>query len=104
MFGSVFDQTMVVAFQGENDGVAVVDLSDPDQPALREVRSLAGECVLPHFARFSADGAKIFVVCEGNRADPGSVMVLDAGPGLAARGSVDVGRFPDDIAFARRPE
>jgi DNA-binding beta-propeller fold protein YncE len=104
VFGSVFDTTMVVAFQGENDGVAVVDLADPAQPGIREVRSLAGECVRPHFARFSDDGASIFVVCEGNKADPGSVMVLDASPGLPALGSVEVGRFPDDITFARRAE
>ncbi len=97
VFGDVKDGVLVVAHQ-ESDGITFIDLSDR---SLIAIRPTPGECVLPHVARFSPDGQSVWVVCEGNKQDPGALAIFDATPPYALRASVAVGRYPDDIAFAR---
>jgi DNA-binding beta-propeller fold protein YncE len=56
-------------------------------------------CQAPHTTLFVDDDRALVVVCEGNKRDPGAVVVLDVATGTV-RGRVAVGTFPDDLALA----
>ncbi len=100
LFGHAVDGKLVIAHQ-ETDGITVFDTSG-DAPLFSSTKVLTGEgCVLPHYARWSAGGS-VFVVCEGNRREPGSFLVLGPLAPHDVRGSVALGRFPDDMAITRR--
>jgi hypothetical protein len=59
-------------------------------------------CINPHAARLTDDERRLMVVCEGDHAGPGSLIVVDVG-GRAVERSVPLGRFPDDLAVVRAP-
>ena len=104
VFGSVApDGTMAVAVQ-DSDGVAFLD--DDNATATlgitRFVSLTPDVCTLPHATLWVDDGAHLVVVCEGNKRDAGSVIVLDTATG-AVLGQVPVGRFPDDLALQVKP-
>lgn len=103
VFGHTQDGLMVIAHQS-TDGITLLDTGGaPAGPAFVSTRLFsAEECVLPHYARFSEDGAKILLVCEGNKSSPGSLLVLDAAAPHDILGKVELGIFPDDIAVMRR--
>ncbi|MDP2345901.1 MAG: hypothetical protein Q8O67_33485 [Deltaproteobacteria bacterium] len=99
LFGSTAaDGTIAVAVQ-DSDGVAFVD----ELFVLTRFVSLTPDvCTLPHATRFIDDDTHLLVVCEGNKRDPGSLVVLDTASG-AVLGQVPVGRFPDDLALQVKP-
>ncbi len=99
LFGATAaDGTLAIAIQ-DSDGVAFID----DVFALSRFVSLSPDvCTLPHATRFVDDDTHLLVVCEGNKRDPGSVVVLDVGSGVVL-GQVPVGRFPDDLALQVKP-
>lgn len=100
LFGHALGGKLAIAHQ-ETDGVSVFDTSG-DTPLFSSTKVLVGEgCVLPHSARWSAGGS-IFVVCEGNRREPGTFVVLEPLAPHVVRGSLTLGRFPDDMAITRR--
>jgi len=107
VFGEVRDGVLLLAHQNV-DGVSAYDLDNVDgdgnPTSLFHVFATdPTQCTLPHVARFNADGTKIFAVCEGNRADPGSFIVIDAADDAhPIIGSVPLGIFPDDLAIMRR--
>lgn len=104
VFGDVREGLLVIAHQS-TDGITVLDTSagPGDGPAFVSTRLFSpDECVLPHYARFSDDGGKILLVCEGNKSSPGALVVLEATAPHAVLGKVDLGIFPDDMAVLRR--
>ena len=104
VFGDFADggNRFAVATQ-DTDGVAfLVDNGDGTAGLERFVPLASEGCVLPHTVHFMDDDTRLAVVCEGNKRDPGTLMVLDASTG-ARLGSVSLGRFPDDIAVQVKP-
>jgi hypothetical protein len=100
MFGEVRDGVMAIAHQND-DGVTFLDVSDPAAVSLSSFRFFnAAECVKPHFARWSADGARVLVVCEGDQVAPGSLVAIDATAPHDIVGSAVMGIFPDDVAVS----
>lgn len=94
LFGAYLDDdTLVVPSQAPDRlnwiDAATGDVTDTFDFAL-------AQCDRPHVARPSSDGARIVVVCEGDRATPGTLVTLRDG---AIEDVVPVGRFPDDIAL-----
>lgn len=100
MFGDVRDGVMAVAHQLD-DGVTFLDVSDPASVTLSSFRLFAAdECVRPHAAKWSADGARVLVVCEGDQVTPGSLIVMDGAAPHDIVGSAVMGIFPDDVAVS----
>jgi hypothetical protein len=98
MFGEVRDGIMAVAHQND-DGVTLLDVSDAAAVTLSSFKLFAAnECVSPHAARWSADGARVIVVCEGDQVTPGSLIAIDAAAPHAVVGSALMGIYPDDVA------
>ena len=92
------DKTLAIAVQ-DSDGVAFVD----DAFALNRFISFTPDvCTLPHTTRFIDEDTHLLVVCEGNKRDAGSLVVIDVGSGVVL-GQVPVGRFPDDLAVQVKP-
>jgi YVTN family beta-propeller protein len=101
LFGNAVAGQLVIAHQN-TDGITVFDTTG-DTPATVSTHLFVGEaCTLPHFARWS-EGGSIFIVCEGDKLTPGTFMVIDGAVPHAVRGTVELGRFPDDMAIMRRP-
>lgn len=101
IFGHAVEGQLVIAHQS-SDGLSVFD-TNGDTPTFVSTRLLVGEaCLLPHYARWS-EGGSIFLVCEGDKRAAGTFLVVDAAAPHAVQGSVELGRFPDDMAIARRP-
>lgn len=97
MFGEARDGIMAVAHQND-DGITFLDVSDAASVALSSFRLFsADECVRPHAARWSADGARVLVVCEGDQVSPGALIALDAVAPHDVVGSAVMGLFPDDV-------
>ena len=55
------------------------------------------ECALPHVVKVAKDG-RVYLVCEGNHTQPGSVLEIDEGS-LATKKRWNVGVYPDGIDF-----
>lgn len=98
-------KVMMPAFAG-ND-VALLPLAGPDGLARVDVRRSqvqarvafdAATCEAPHVVRVATDG-RTYVVCEGNKKDPGGVLEVDPTT-LAVKRRWKVGVYPDGIAFA----
>jgi DNA-binding beta-propeller fold protein YncE len=98
-------KAMMPAFVG-ND-VALVPLAAPDGLAridvrhgavVRRVAFDAATCEAPHAVKVAADG-RAYVVCEGNKKDPGAVIEVDPTM-LDVKKRWKVGVYPDGIAFA----
>lgn len=103
MFGETRDGVMAIAHQ-DADGVSFLDVSDPAGVSLASFRMFTpDECALPHAARWSADGSKVIVVCEGDRASPGALIAIEAAQPHALIGRAAMGLFPDDVAFVVVP-
>jgi len=60
------------------------------------------ECDKPHATRLSKDGARLFVVCEGDRKQAGALLALDATT-LQITGRQATGVYPDRIATMDTP-
>lgn len=100
MFGEVRAGVMAVAHQ-DADGVTFLDVSSADSVTLSSFRLFdASECVRPHVAKWSADGAHVLVVCEGDLSSPGSLIAMDATAPHAIVGGAPMGLFPDDVAVS----
>ncbi len=77
------------------DGLARVDI---DKAAVTGRATLTkAECALPHVVKVAKDG-RIYLVCEGNHTQPGSVLEID-GDSLAPKKRWTVGIYPDGIDF-----
>lgn len=102
VFGDVRDGIMVIAHQG-SDGVTFIDTSVDGPPDFLATKLVdPADCIAPHYAHWSEDGSQVFLVCEGNKAAPGSLVVLDGQAPHDVLGSVSLGIFPDDLALLRR--
>jgi DNA-binding beta-propeller fold protein YncE len=105
VFGAFLDDgaRFVVPFQGStSEGLAIVD------PAIADVVQVKmlfpPECQNPHAVRPIDGEQKLLVVCEGDHAAPGTVIVVDlASEDLDVLDAVDVGRYPDDLALLEVP-
>jgi hypothetical protein len=62
----------------------------------------ANHCVKPHTVLWLDDDAHLAVVCEGNKIDVGSLIVVDPESGTELA-HVGLGLFPDDIALQVKP-
>ena len=77
------------------DAVLVYDLEEEEiLPTSRDFDP--GECDAPRGIHVSAD-LDLFVVCEGDQLNPGTVLMLD-GQTLETAGSTEVGVYPDAFA------
>ncbi|MDF2698357.1 MAG: Surface antigen protein [Labilithrix sp.] len=56
------------------------------------------ECTLPHVVKLARDG-RVYLVCEGNHTQPGSVLEIDK-DSLGVKKRWSVGVYPDGIDFA----
>jgi DNA-binding beta-propeller fold protein YncE len=104
LFGAVRDGVMAVAHQGV-DGITFFETGAPGgAPRFLSTRLFSpADCTLPHSATFSEGGDVVFVVCEGNKSEPGGLAIIEATPPHALLGKVALGIFPDDVAIFRRP-
>ena len=86
----------------DTDGIVVLDDTGEGTASVRAFFSFSADvCALPHTAHFFDDDTRIAVVCEGNKIDPGALVVVAADDGSVV-GRVELGRFPDDIAVQER--
>ncbi|MBI2896913.1 MAG: YncE family protein [Deltaproteobacteria bacterium] len=90
------DGTLIVPYQMVN-GLAFIDPATGDLDTLDLPADL---CVAPHMARFTDDDERLLVVCEGDHASPGNLLVMDPETREVER-SVELGIFPDDIGILR---
>jgi YVTN family beta-propeller protein len=76
------------------DAIVVVDAATGDE---LDTRAFDDEsCILPHEVVLSRDEASLYVVCEGDKESPGSVLVLDAAT-LGTESTTAVGVYPDRL-------
>ncbi len=73
------------------DALVTVDLDGIDPPST--VSFSAADCILPHEVVLDQD--QTYVVCEGDKKSPGTVVVLDAD--MQVLSSTPVGVFPDAL-------
>lgn len=86
--------TLLVPTQAP-DGLVRVDI---EKAAVTGRGTLTkAECSLPHVVKVAKDG-RIYLVCEGNHTQPGSVLELDR-DSLAPKKRWNVGVYPDGIDF-----
>ncbi len=79
---------------------SVVRVYEPGTPP-REVQMLALEpeaCLLAHMLVATPDGARGFLICEGDHRGPGNFVWMDL-PRLTVIDSVRIGVFPDGVAL-----
>jgi YVTN family beta-propeller protein len=93
-FAGFLGETELLLPLQEPDGVVRVDLTTGSVVAA--VTYPDDSCQNPSDARFTADG-RVFLVCEGNHYDPGSVVELDPST-LAIVARAEVGVYPDRLA------
>lgn len=74
---------------------ALVEIDAESGKVLR-TQSLGATCLKPHEIVATPDGARLYVVCEGDHVGPGRVLVLDAAT-LAVSASAAVGVYPDRL-------
>ncbi len=88
------DHTVLVPMQAP-DGLARIDL---DSAKVERRTSFPKEtCALPHVVRVAKD-ARVYLVCEGNHRDPGTVLEIDPVT-LDVKKKWTVGVYPDGLAF-----
>jgi YVTN family beta-propeller protein len=92
--GYVSDDAFAVPLQKPN-GAALIEASTG--VVRTQVAYTDAECTNPSSVRASAAG-RVFMVCEGDHYDPGSVVELDPTT-LGVVASVKVGLFPDRLAI-----
>jgi DNA-binding beta-propeller fold protein YncE len=91
--------TLIVPYQAAG-GLAFLDAATGE--VREDLRFTTGSCVNPHAVRFTPDGTRVIVVCEGDHVGPGALALVDPGSMRVER-VVTVGRFPDDVQILRRP-
>lgn len=74
---------------------ALVEIDAGTGKVLRN-QALGKACVKPHEVVATADGARLYVVCEGDHVGPGRVLVLDAAT-WTVTASPEVGVYPDRL-------
>ncbi len=84
---------LVIPFQGR-DQLAVLDATTA-QP-VSELPLPRPQCVNPHAVRFTRDGARLLVVCEGDHVGLGGLVLL-RWPDGTVEASLPLGRFPDAL-------
>ncbi len=98
LFGSYLsDTTLVVPSQGP-DQLTWLDENGDVQDTLTFDRA---DCILPHVVHPSSDGRTLYLVCEGDRVTPGTLVVIDAARHTVTS-VVALGLFPDDLAIRSR--
>jgi DNA-binding beta-propeller fold protein YncE len=90
----VDDVTVLVPTQSP-DGLVRVDLARGKVE--RRTSFSKQQCTLPHVVRVAKDG-RVYVVCEGDHRQPGSVLEVDALT-LGVKKEWKVGAYPDGLAF-----
>jgi DNA-binding beta-propeller fold protein YncE len=87
----------------DTDGIVVlVDNGGGSASIERFMTVDANRCIKPHTVLWLDDDTHLAVVCEGNKIDAGSLIVLDPANGNELA-HVALGLFPDDIAVQVKP-
>lgn len=90
----VDERTLLVPTQAP-DGLVRVDLEQAKVTGRGALTK--AECALPHVVKVAKDG-RVYLVCEGNHTQPGSVLEIDASS-LTVNKRWNVGVYPDGIDF-----
>jgi YVTN family beta-propeller protein len=90
------DARIYVPVQGPDQIV----VGDARTGAVVNARPLSQECKRPHEAQLSTKGDALFVVCEGDHINPGSMIVLDPTT-LATISTLPLGVYPDRLLVLR---
>jgi DNA-binding beta-propeller fold protein YncE len=107
---STFGQPYFAAFS-RDDATLYIPAQSPDEVLVvdgetglpRAQRLLSDEdCVAPHETALSTDGTKLYVLCEGDRKGPGTVLVLDPDT-LDVTSTYTVGVYPDRLLVVPAP-
>jgi hypothetical protein len=85
-------ERLVVPLQAPS-GAAMLDAASGE--LTREVSFTPGDCLNPHEAVVSSDG-RLFLVCEGDRASPGTLVELDP-DSLEVTSRLELGVYPDRL-------
>lgn len=104
VFGDYADVSnrFAVATQ-DTDGVVILDDEGAGNATIERFITVdATHCIKPHTVQWLDDDSHLAVVCEGNKIDAGSLIVLDPETGIEVA-HVGLGRFPDDIAVQVKP-
>ena len=88
------EKTLLVPTQAP-DGLVRVDIESSKVTGRGALTK--AECALPHVVKVAKDG-RVYLVCEGNHTQPGSVLESDR-DSLAAKKRWNVGIYPDGIDF-----
>jgi hypothetical protein len=104
VFGDYADTSNRFAITTQDtDGVVIlVDNGGGSARIERFMTVDANQCIKPHTVLWLDNDTRLAVVCEGNKIDAGSLIVLDPANGNELA-HVGLGRFPDDIAVQVKP-
>jgi len=91
--------TLYVPYQ-EIDGVAVVDTRTA--MIVDDIDLEPDACINAHVVRITEDGAHLLVICEDNRIDPGTLVVIRLADNSVVQ-VTELGRFPDAIELLKFP-
>ena len=90
------DATTILVPTQAPDGLVRVDIEGARVTGRGSLTK--AECALPHVVKVAKDG-RVYLVCEGNHTQPGSVLEIDR-DSLATKKRWNVGVYPDGIDFA----
>ncbi len=99
LFGSYLTSDQLVVPSQGPDQLTWLDADGEVVGALTFDRD---DCILPHVVHPSSDGRMLYLVCEGDRVSPGTLVVIDAARRIVTS-VVALGLFPDDLAIRRKP-
>ena len=78
------------------DGLAVIDSASA--VVRRQIALPPSLCANPHAVQYTPDGARMLLVCEGNRTGQGTLLVIDAANGELER-VVALGHFANSLTL-----
>ncbi len=97
---SADEKTLWIPTQGPD---AIVAANAETGAAIRQRRFEAGTCEKPHEATLGrGEGALLYVVCEGDHKKNSVILGLDPTT-LETKATIDVGVYPDRMAFTGTP-
>jgi hypothetical protein len=104
VFGDYADTSnrFAIATQDTDGIVVLVDNGAGTASIERFMTVDANHCIKPHTVLWLDNDAHLAVVCEGNKLDAGSLIVVDPSSGVELA-YVGLGLFPDDIALQVKP-
>jgi DNA-binding beta-propeller fold protein YncE len=92
---------LYVAYQGADDGIAVIDAATGAVD--RNIALRPSGCLNAHQVALAPGGRFALVVCEGDHRGSGLLLVLDLDANAALSSKVELGVFPDFVGILVRP-